>query len=31
MRNTDLKIAKLNHHGTMQFRVDFGLHSGGRR
>ncbi len=31
MRTTDLKISKLNHHGTIQFRVNFGLHSGGKR
>lgn len=31
MRTTDLKISKLNHHGTTQFRVNFGLHSGGKR
>ncbi len=31
MRTTDLKISKLNHQGTIQFRVNFGLHSGGKR
>ena len=31
MRNTDLKISKLNHHGSIKFRVNFGLHSGGKR
>lgn len=31
MRNSDLKVAKLKHHGVIKFRVNFGLHSGGKR
>jgi len=31
MRSSELKITKLKHHGVNKFRVNFGVHGGGKR